>query len=217
MSEFGGSTIEPSVLTQGLLDDFGLVPYEIDNCRRQIAAFLAAGKLVSKNKNNDIDNLCGWTQNVLLRLIVIDSFKLLDDSKKIVESIIGETKFHDIVIELFKASEFDQKIKLLKIVIAPWRPYRNKRYAHIEKARMEKKSLELISLAGCLKDLKHSIWFIMHYLNNPRYIPVMGKKDEAPYSILEEESSEFLFYEQMKNDRVIKTIHQLIKELNINH
>ncbi|HAU1322499.1 TPA: hypothetical protein F8R96_16480, partial [Legionella pneumophila] len=148
--------IEPSVLTQDLLNDFGLILYEISNCRRQIAVFLAVGKFVKENHDIEIDNLCGWTQDALLRLIVIDSLKILDGSKKIIRDIISETKFHDIVIDLFKAAEFDSKNKALSKIISPWKTHRNKRFAHMEKEMLLKQSLELIPLAGALKNLKNA-------------------------------------------------------------
>lgn len=207
--------IEPSVLTQDLLNDFGLILYEISNCRRQIAVFLAVGGFAKENHDIEIDNLCGWTQDALLRLIVIDSFKILDGAKKIIRDIISETKFHGIIINLFKAAEFDSKNKALSKIISPWKTHRNKRYAHMEKEMLPKQSLELIPLAGALKNLKNSINFIMHYLSNPRYISIMHDKEVAPYSMENLDESESSFSEQMKHDRIINKVNQLLKNTSL--
>ena len=157
--------------------------------------------------------MCGWARDALLRLIVIDSFKILEGSKKIIKSIIEETKYSETQKKLFMSAEFDNKIRLLKILIKPWKPHRNKKYAHMENKQLRVESLDLIVLADSLKNLKSSIGFIMHYLSNPRYIPLMGMRDVALYTIQDEESSESLFNEQMKNDRVIRKINQMIENL----
>ena len=204
--------IEPSVLTQDLLNDFGLILYEISNCRRQIAAYIAFGQIAKAHKNTEINNLCGWSQDALLRLIVIDSFKIFDGSREIIKEIVSQTKYSDIVIDLFKAAELDRKCKELNKIILPWRPHRNKRFAHMESSPLETCSLDLIPLASSLKSLSTSVGFVMHYLTNPRYIEQMNNKDQALFVLTDSEVSKNAFHDQTKDDRVIKMINKLVQK-----
>ncbi|MCE0721900.1 hypothetical protein [Legionella resiliens] len=63
-------TIGNKTPLQELLNDFGVITYELDNCKRQIMAWITIGKSVKTNTDAEIDNFFGWLQDAFNRLIV---------------------------------------------------------------------------------------------------------------------------------------------------
>lgn len=193
---------------QELLNDFGLITYEIANCKRQIMAWVAIGKLVKTNTDVEIDNFFGWCQDAFNRLIVIDAYKIYKDSKKYIQNILQKSVYSSTIDKLLQKSDFSQRLTALGKIISPLRNYRNKRFAHIEPYTLERMALHLIELSCALENLSASVWFMIHYVSNPQYISSLDDNEIIYFTLEKSEATLEALERQFKNDSIVKMMNR---------
>ncbi|MCC5791288.1 MAG: hypothetical protein JJT82_01580 [Legionellaceae bacterium] len=189
---------------QELLNDFGVITYEIANCKRQIMAWVIIGKSVKSNTDAEIDNFFGWCQDAFNRLIVIDAYKIYRDSKKYIQTILQKSAYSHISDKLLQKSDFSQRLTTLGRIIRPLQNYRNKRFAHIESYTLEGIKLYLVDLSAALENLSASVSFIIHYVSNPQYISSLDDNEKVYFTLGTSEATLEALEHQLKNDSVFK-------------
>jgi hypothetical protein len=201
-------TNENKVPLQELLNDFGVITHELDNCKRQIMAWITIGKSVKANTDGEVDNFYGWCQDAFNRLIVIDAYKIYRDFKKCVRTIIQKSAYASLSGKLLQRSEFNQRISALGKIIEPLQNYRNKRFAHTEIFPLERTELHLVKLSAALEDLRNSVGFIMHYVSNPQYIPSINDDHKIYFTLRKSEATLEALEHQLKHDSVVKMMNR---------
>lgn len=194
---------------QELLNEFGVITYELDNCKRQLMAWITIGKSVKNNKDEELRNFCGWLQDAFNRLIVIDAYKIYKDSKKYIQAIIEKSDYASVSNKLLQKSQFNQRLTALGKIIEPLKNIRNKRFAHIDKYTLERLELHLIELSTALVDLNFSVWFIIHYISNPQYISSLDDNEQSYFNLAKSEPTIEALESRLKDDKILKTMKRV--------
>ena len=202
-------TIGNKTPLQELLNDFGVITYELDNCKRQIMAWITIGKSVKTNTDAEIDNFFGWIQDTFNRLIIIDAYKIYKDSKKYIKGILEKSDYAPVSDKLLQKSAFNQRLTALGKVIQPLKNFRNKRFAHIEKYTLQRLELHLIELSTALLDLNYSVWFIIHYISNPQYLSSLDNNEQSYFYLDKSEPTLEALEGRLKEDKILKTMKQV--------
>lgn len=200
-------TGENKVTLHELLSDFGVITYAIDNCKRQIMAWIAIGKGVKVNTDGEVDNFYGWCQDALNRLIVIDAYKIYKHIKEYIVETLEKSVYTSDIETLLKRAEFKPRVSALGKIIDPMRNYRNKRFAHIERFALEKTTLHLVELAAALVDLRDSVGFIMHYVSNPHFLESIEDESKVYFILRKCEATLEALEHQLRNDEIVKTMN----------
>ena len=194
-------------------DGLDLITHEIENCIRQIFAFINVMQLVRKNNYYEINNLYGWIKYILLKLIITDSCKIKQDSKKELLKVI-ETFYPEQVDcdSILSDSKYRIRITRLNKLIESSTNFRNKRFCHIELVECEKVNVELILLLNALTDLKNSVeWikFKIHNINDDT--PCEFKKEQCDIMLSPSNITENNIIEHAEKDSIIKTMREELK------
>lgn len=197
------------------IEKFEMYRTEVINLSRQIQIWLAIANAKEKYKKLKYEDYWGWTQQIaILRLIAIDGVKIcggITYIKSVMENNINSQHY----LDLIKNSRFLNRLKSARKIVDPLKPWRNKRYAHLENHEIEGFKCNLQDLLFSLVNLDNSLGYISHYLSNPRLI-INGEWDFFTLKDVSEISESSYLIEYLENDPVIKGCKAMLHELNEN-
>lgn len=163
-----------------------LLQGEISNCARYIKISSYLAEIKSQRSQVGHENFWGWLQqHCLLRVIIIDSCKLMNHTNEYLISTLKEILPGDVYKKLIKNSLLRDGLKKLKKTIDPHIEFRNKRFAHLENCDVKGALLHLPTLLLCLANLYNSVDYIRHYLMCPEWI-VLQQWDAIKHKSIEE-------------------------------
>ena len=139
---------------------------DIRDCARQIKIWLK----ISQAKSMQYEPFWWFIQHSCLKLIAIESYKILKETKSYIQSIT-DTIFTKVQFSaVIKSSELQQRLTILSKIVEPLKDYRNKMFAHIENYDLPNITCNLQDLFEALANIANSIAYIEYYIINPHWV-----------------------------------------------